>query len=117
MGYKYKKTFSKQKKKEFANKMNEIDVFCNRNRIINSLNNDSFYFTLNGINYRVSNHSVESSNSGAFDELYGQKRALYHPEGRKNNIVYIHASKTRIIDIYNDLKNGYKLDKRGNRKE
>lgn len=40
----------------------------------------------------------------------------------KNNIsneedtVYIHASKTRIIQIYNDLKDGYELDGRGNRK-
>lgn len=33
-----------------------------------------------------------------------------------NGTVYIHAGKTRIIEIYNDLKAGYQLDGRGNRK-
>ena len=103
-------------KKEFANKMNNIELFCRENNISRSLNNDSYYFTLNGNNYRISNHSIEASNKGAFDEIYGQKRKLYHYEGRRKDTVYIHASKTRIIEIYNDLKNGYKLDGRGNRK-
>lgn len=34
-----------------------------------------------------------------------------------DDTVYITASKTRIIDIYNDLAAGYELDKRGNRVE
>ena len=70
---------------------------------------------LNGINYRVSNHTVETSNSKAYDDFGNKTRELYHPQGREDNTVYITAGKTRIIDIYNDLKAGYKLDKRGNR--
>lgn len=41
------------------------------------------------------------------------KRDLYHETERKDDTVYIHAGKTRIIDIYNDLKAGYKLDGKG----
>ena len=94
---------SKTAAKEFAEKMNEIDSFCASHAIDRSLSSDSYYFTLNGTHYRVSNHSVESS------------RPEYHPNGRETNTVYIHASKTRIIDIYSDLVNGYHLDWRGNR--
>ena len=43
------------------------------------------------------------------------KRDLYHETERKDDTVYIHAGKTRIIDIYNDLKTGYKLDGKGYR--
>lgn len=43
------------------------------------------------------------------------KRDLYHETKRKDNTVYIHAGKTRIIEIYNDLKAGYKLDGKGYR--
>lgn len=107
---------SKTAKKEFAKKMKEIEDFCVKNDIHSSLSKDSYYFTLNEVNYRVSNHSVEASNREAFDEITGeQKRELYHPTGREIDTVYIHASKTRIIEIYNDIKEGYKLDGRGNR--
>lgn len=79
--------------------------------------NDSYYFTINGVNYRVSNHSVETSNKAAYDEVSGAKqRPLYHDDGRKDDTVYIHAGKSRIIEIYNDLEAGFKLDGRGNRK-
>jgi hypothetical protein len=66
---------------------------------------DSFYFDINGQKYRVSNHSVESShrNSG------GQ----YHQDGREDDTIYIHASKTRIADIHKLLLAGHKLDGRG----
>jgi hypothetical protein len=97
----FKKNFSKTAKRDFAIKMAEIEDFVKANGITQSYNGDSYYFTLNGTNYRVSNHSPESS--------------PYH-DGRDKNTVYIYASKTRIIDIYNDLKNGYILDGRGNRK-
>ena len=74
-------------------------------------------FTINGVNYRVSNHSIEASNKAAYDEVSGTKRrSLYHNEDRDTNTVYIHASKSRIIEIYNDLAAGFKLDGRGNRK-
>jgi hypothetical protein len=97
--------------------MDEIADFCRENGIQQSYNGDSYYFKLNGIQYRVSNHSVEASNAAAFDTITGeQRRDVYHRDGRESNTVYIHASKTRIIEIYNDLKAGYDLDGRGNRK-
>lgn len=108
---------SKQAAKEFAVKMREIDAFCERNEIKQSSSSDSYYFEIAGTFYRVSNHSVEASNRGAFDEFGNQKRELYHDGGRRKDVVYIHAGKTRIMDIYNDLKAGYELDGRGNRME
>ena len=72
-------------------------------------------FEINGQKYRISNHSVEASNKGAYNELTGElTRGLYHPNGRLEDVIYIHASKTRIIEIYNNLKKGLKLDGRGN---
>lgn len=105
---------SRTKRTQFAKEMKEIENFCNQTGIIASKNNDSYYFTLNGINYRVSNHTIEASNKATFDADTGMyKRNLYHETKRKDDTVYIHAGKTRIIDIYNDLKSGYKLDGRG----
>lgn len=105
---------SKTAAREFAQKMEEINDFCAENGIQASRTNDSYYFILDGKRYRVSNHTVEKSNSAAYSEL-GQTRELYHPDGREEDVIYIHASKTRIIEIYNDLKAGYELDGRGNR--
>lgn len=113
MGYKWKP--SKTAIREFANTMNEISEFCDANNINQSRNGDSYYFTINDQKYRVSNHSIEASNKGAYSDL-GQTRELYHPDGREDDVIYIHAGKTRIREIYNDLKEGYKLDGRGNRK-
>jgi hypothetical protein len=53
---------------------------------------------------------VEKSNAGAFDDLGNRVRDTYHKGGREEDTVYIHAGKTRIIDIYNNLKAGKKLD-------
>lgn len=107
---------SQSAKREFAQKMKEIEEFCQENGISNSASNDSYYFTIKGKYYRVSNHSIESSNRGAYDQFGNQVRSLYHPEHREEDVIYIHASKTRIIEIYNDLINGYELDGRGYRK-
>lgn len=108
---------SKTAKRGFAKKMQEINDFCTEHGIYASRTNDSYYFTINGVNYRVSNHSVETSNKAAYDEVSGVKqRPLYHDDGRKDDTVYIHAGKSRIIEIYNDLEAGFKLDGRGNRK-
>lgn len=105
---------SKLKAIQFAMEMDFIREFCEKNNIQTSKNNDSYYFTLNGTNYRVSNHTIEASNKAAFDIDTGMyKRDLYHETERKDDTVYIHAGKTRIIDIYNDLKAGYKLNKKG----
>ena len=106
MGYKWRP--SKKKIQEFKQKMNNIEEFCKEHDIQSSYNNDSYYFEIKGQKYRVSNHTVEASNEhGAY---------LYHPNGREKDTIYIHASKTRLIEIYNDLVNGYELDGKGYRK-
>ena len=115
MGYYRKWKPSKARAREFAQEMDEIREFCNENGIDYSLSMDSYYFTLDGKSYRVSNHSIESSNAAAYRDGI-QIREKYHDDTRDDSIVYIHASKTRIRDIYNDLKAGYTLDGRGNRK-
>lgn len=111
--YRYKWKPSKTAKKEFAEKMQEIDSFCNKNGIKQSSSSDSYYFRINGQKYRVSNHTIEASNRGAYDEVFGQIREEYHPEGEKEDVIYITASKTRIIEIYKNLSEGKKLNRRG----
>ena len=107
---------NKAKQMQFAMEMDFIREFCEKNNIQTSRNNDSYYFSLNGTNYRVSNHTIEASNKATFDIDTGMyKRDLYHETERKDDTVYIHAGKTRIIDIYNDLKAGYKLNGKGYR--
>ena len=89
---------SKSKARAFAKQMDEIYDFCLENGISQSTRGDSYYFTIHNQKYRVSNHSVESSQ--------------YH-DGRNDDVIYIHAGKTRIIEIYENLKQGLKLDARG----
>ena len=112
MSYKWKP--SKAVARDFAAKMREIDAFCAENSICQSKSGDSYYFCLNGVNYRVSNHTVSASNNGAYNADGVQVRELYHPDGEAG-MICITAGKTRIMDIYNDLEAGYKLDRRGNR--
>lgn len=112
-GYKWKP--SKKAASEFKAKMEEIEDFCIKNNISKSLSSDSYYFVINGQKYRVSNHTIEASNNQAYDWMGQQVRPKYHDDKREDDVIYIHASKTRIIDIYNDLKNGYKLNGKGNR--
>ena len=107
---------SKTAKREFAAQMKEIDNFCRDNGISQSRTSDSYYFWMNGKQYRVSNHTIAASNRGAYDEIGNQIRDKYHENGEDPETVYITAGKTRIIEIYNDLKAGYELDRRGNRK-
>ena len=116
MGYRRHWKPSKAKAKEFAQTMEELRDFCDLHNIDYSHNMDSYYFTVNGKNYRVSNHTIEASNAGAYDALGVQTRELYHATTRAEDVTYIHAGKTRIRDIYNDLVAGYTLDGRGNRK-
>lgn len=106
MAYRWKP--SKSKCAEFAIKMKEIDKFCSEHGIQASTSSDSYYFSVQGKYYRVSNHSVEAS--------YINSNGKYHIDGRKDDVIYIHAGKTRIMQIYNDLVAGYILDGRGNRK-
>ena len=107
------KYFSKSAKREYAQKMQEIEQFCDENKIEHSFSYDSFYFSLNGKNYRVSNHTVEKSNAGAYNDFGEKIRNEYHPNGREPDTIYIYAGKTRIITIYEDLKNGYTLNGKG----
>ena len=118
--YRYRWKPSKEAKRAFAEKMTEIEEFCEENNISCSSSKESYYFRVNGQKYRVSNHSIEASNKRAsyFNEMtgeYKQLREKYHPDEREEDVIYIHAGKTRIMEIYNDLKAGYKLDGRGNR--
>ena len=102
--------------REYAAKMDEIEEFCKKNKINHSASMDSYYFEVAGHRYRVSNHSAEASNAAAYDWTGQQVRELYHAGGRQGDTRYIHAGKTRIMEIYNDLMAGYELDGRGNRK-
>lgn len=115
MGYGRRWKPSKTAAREFAKEMEEIREFCDKNDIGCSKSMDSYYFTIDGKDYRVSNHSVEASNRGAYDDFGNQLREKYHKGGRKEEVTYIHAGKTRIEEIYNDLVHGYELDGRGNR--
>lgn len=119
MSYYYKRRPSKSARREFAKKMDEIHFFCKENGIDYSASKDSYYFYINGQKYRVSNHSVEASDRRAWAWINGEEvqiRPEYHG-GRDEDTIYIHASKTRIIEIYNNLKAGYELDGRGNIKK
>lgn len=115
MAYGRKWKPSKKAISEFKQAMDEIEIFCKENGIQASSSRDSYYFTINEKSYRVSNHSVETSNAHAYNDFGEQVRDVYHENGRKSDTIYIHAGKTRIIEIYNDLKAGYTLDGRGNR--
>ena len=118
MSYRYRP--SRAKAREFAAKMDEVERFCDEHGIRTSASMDSFYFAINGEQYRVSNHTVAASNAGRFanDPITGEwveTRAKYHDDGEFDHDHEITAGKTRIIDIYNDLVAGRKLDKRGRR--
>lgn len=104
MGYYRKWQPSKTQARKFAQKMDEIQDFCIENNITQSRSSDSYYFSIENQKYRVSNHTQLSN-------LY------YQSIDDVKDTIFITASKTRIIEIYNDLKAGYKLDKRGRRIE
>lgn len=106
---------SKARVNDFKEKMEAIERFCRKNDIATTNSNDSYYFIFNDQKYRVSNHAVESRNN--YDSLGNltNARGYAMDDTRENDTIYIHASKTRIIEIYNDLMNGYKLNGRGQR--
>lgn len=98
---------------EKTRRLEEIRHFCDDHNIRYSKNQDSYYFTVRGTRYRVSNHTVEASNRAAYRRDGSMRRALYHPDGREDGVVYIHASHFRIPQIYMDLRMGRALDGRG----
>lgn len=104
---------SKSAAREFAAKMNEIDAFCAENGISQSRKSDSYYFELNGQKYRISNHTIAASNDAAYNDEGEQIREIYHDANEEKEYICITASKTRIIEIYENLKAGKKLNKRG----
>lgn len=117
MSYNRKWKPSRTAAKEFAEKMDEIHQFCIENGISQSARGDSYYFSINGQKYRVSNHTKSRSDSGMYgvDPLTGEYvkvRESYHSKF-DNDEICITASKTRLIEIYNNLASGKSLDKRG----
>lgn len=115
MAYGRKWKPSKAKAAEFKNQMHELEEFLNEHADISaSASRDSFYFTHNGTKYRVSNHSIEASNSKAYNYLGEQVREKYHSDQRDAETKYIHASKTRLIEIYRTIKTGANVDGHGN---
>lgn len=73
--------------------MREIEKFCKENNIKPSYNYNSYEFELNGIKYTIQNRATPPSTE---------------------NEVFIYAGKTRLIEIYDYLKAGKKIDRRGN---
>lgn len=114
MGF-YKWKPNKAQAAEFMKQMNELEDFLFTHMDISaSASRDSFYFTHNGTKYRVSNHSIEASNAKAYDYLGNQVRDKYHADQREQDTRYIHASKTRLIEIYNRITSGIEVDGYGN---
>ncbi len=89
MRYKWKP--SKAKIAEFKKQMTAIEEYCKENNIQSSLSNDSYYFRHNGKKYRISNHKAH--------------------EGNSDIDFYIHASKTRLIEIHKAIINGESVEK------
>ena len=79
----------------------ELTEFCERNGIRRSKYGDSFYFTLQGKRYRISNHSTEISNSWSRNLNGKQIRRPYH--SRRDNTVSIIAPRSRVKAIYEEL--------------
>lgn len=103
---------SKKKLREYAQQMAEIDAYCNEHGISQSASSDSYYFSHNGINYRISNHTRAASNAKAISWTGEQVREKYHTEANAPD-VDIFAGKTRIIEIHKAILAGHTLDKRG----
>lgn len=116
MAYGYKWKPNKAQVAEFKKQMEELDAFLEEHwhDVKASMSRDSFYFMYNGTPYRVSNHSIEASNKKAYNWRGEQVREKYHPDERDKETRYIHASKTRFIEIYNRIMSGIEVDGHGN---
>ena len=97
--------------REFAQEMERIEIFCSEHGIRRSASSDSYYFSVNGTKYRVSNHTRSASDKGMYDMSGYKVRESYHD--KDDDTVCITAGKTRIIEIYNALVAGKELDGRG----
>ena len=90
--------------------MNDVRSFCKANGIRMS-GSGSFYFELYGQKYRVSNHTIEESNRGAYDKKGRQIRRLYHPNGRETDTIYILSNDIEFV--YLNLRNGNRVSSNG----
>lgn len=88
----------------------DVRSFCRANGIRMS-DSGSYYFELYGQRYRVSDHSVEESNRGAYDKRGYQRRRLYHPNGRESDVKYIISSDIEFV--YLNLLNGNRVSSKG----
>ena len=104
---------SRARAREFARQMDEIRDYCDSHGIDYSRSMDSYYFTIRGERYRVSNHTQAASDRGMYSWDGTKLRDSYHTT-RFDREHEITAGKTRIISIHQALLAGKKLDKRGN---
>lgn len=88
----------------------DVRRFCRANGIRMS-DSGSYYFELYGQRYRVSDHSVEESNRGAYDKRGYQRRRLYHPNGREADTIYILSNDIEFV--YLNLRNGNRVSSNG----
>lgn len=88
----------------------DVRRFCMANGIRMS-DSGSYYFELYGQKYRVSDHTVEESNRGAYNKKGIQRRKLYHPNGREADVKYIISSD--IEYVYLNLLNGNRVSSNG----
>ena len=121
--------FSNKKKKKKRDKFplptlarrKAIDIFCETNNIRHNKNYDSFYFTIQDTEYRISNHSIDSSIH--YDKK--QRKVInHHIDGNEfknspdycNQVKCYYASQNRLEKIYRDIQAGLQLDNHGRRK-
>ena len=113
MGYKNNWKPSKTAAREFAQEMDRLQAFCDNKGISYSSSMDSYYFSHNGTDYRVSNHAVTNRFNWHYNGVEWVK--VYKDTAHKDDTTYyIHASKTRIEEIYNRITSGQPVDGRGN---
>ena len=103
---------SKERRKKDAIK---LESFCRENAIIKSETGKSYYFSMAGKKYRVSNHTIADSNRGAYGKNGKKRRRLYHDAEADSNLICINVSKPdkNIYRIYNSLKRGAVVDAYG----
>lgn len=104
-------------RRNYVERLEALDAFCEEHDIMCNVHRDSFYFELNGKRYRVSNHSIKANWERAYSGMRDDLKPLYHPNGYDKSIIYIHAGKFRVPQIYEDIRAGYDLNLRGYRKK
>lgn len=83
--------------KSFLDTIDEIDNFCVENSIKTNKSRDNYFFNIGEQKYHISDRPVEINDI----------------DGIQESTIHIIAGKTRLINIYNNLKDGILLDSRG----